>query len=63
MLKSLVLAVVKPAAANWISVALGAFGTPTNTNLKNYIFTAEKDDYHEINNGLLQIEDPRKSKL
>ena len=44
---------------DWTAIALGAFDTPTNTKLKNHIFTAEKGDYYEISDGLPQIEDPR----
>lgn len=46
---------------DWTAIALGTFDTPTKTKLKNHIFTADKGDYYEINDGLPQIEDPRKS--
>lgn len=41
---------------NWISVALGAFATPTDTNIELHIFTAEKGDYYEILDGAKQNE-------
>ena len=46
---------------NWTAVSLGAFDTPTNTKLKNHIFTEEKGDYYEINDGLPKIANPRKN--
>jgi hypothetical protein len=47
---------------DWTAISLGAFDTPTNTKLKQHIFVAEKGDYYEINDGLPQILDPRKSR-
>ena len=44
---------------NWTAIALGAFDTPTNTKLKQHIFTVEKGDYYEIADGLPQIANPR----
>jgi len=48
---------------DWTAISLGAFDTSTNTKLKQHIFVAEKGDYYEIDDGLPQIEDPRKSAL
>ena len=45
---------------DWTSVAMGAFDSPTGTQLKNHIFTSEKGDYYEITDDLPQILDPRK---
>lgn len=45
---------------DWTSIALGAFDTPTNTKIKQHIFTAEKGDYYDITDGLPQFKDPRK---
>ena len=46
---------------NWTAVALGSFDTPTQTKIKDHIFTIEKGDYYQISDGLPQIEDPRVS--
>ncbi|MGF1876976.1 GFA family protein [Photobacterium frigidiphilum] len=39
---------------HWIGISLGAFDTPTGTNLGQHIFVAEKGDYYEITDGLPQ---------
>lgn len=39
---------------NWIGIAMGAFDTPTNTKLRMHIFVANKGDYYDISDGLLQ---------
>ena len=38
------------------SIALGAFDTPTGTHLEMHIFVAEKGDYYEIGDDLLEAE-------
>lgn len=43
-----------PLERDWISVAMGAFDTPTSTHLERHIFVAEKGDYYEITDGLPQ---------
>lgn len=43
-----------PADRDWIGVAMGAFDTPTDTQLRIHIFVAEKGDYYEIADGLPQ---------
>jgi hypothetical protein len=43
-----------PLAADWIGVAMGAFDTPTLTQLEKHIFVAEKGDYYPISDGLQQ---------
>jgi hypothetical protein len=43
-----------PLSRDWISVAMGAFDTPTATRLEKHIFVAEKGDYYEIADGLPQ---------
>ncbi len=40
----------------WIGIALGAFTTPTNTEIGLHIFVGEKGDYYEINDGAPQNE-------
>ena len=37
-----------------IAVAMGAFDTPTNIKLGMHIFVADKGDYYELADGLLQ---------
>ena len=44
---------------DWTAVSLGAFDTPTNTKLKQHIYTSEKGDYYTIDDGLPQIANPR----
>ena len=41
---------------DWIGIAMGAFDTPTHTQLALHIFVAEKGDYYEITDGLPQHE-------
>jgi hypothetical protein len=41
---------------DWIGISLGAFDTPTETQLALHIFVAEKGDYYEITDGLPQNE-------
>lgn len=41
---------------DWIGVAMGAFDTPTNTQLAVHIFVADKGDYYDIADGLPQNE-------
>jgi hypothetical protein len=41
---------------NWIGISMGAFDTPTDTDLALHIFVAEKGDYYEITDGLPQNE-------
>ncbi|MGV1828806.1 GFA family protein [Agrobacterium vitis] len=43
-----------PPARDWIAVAMGAFDGPTQTRLKMHIFVADKGDYYDIADGLLQ---------
>ena len=43
-----------PADRDWIAIAMGAFDTPTATQLAIHIFVAEKGDYYEIADGLPQ---------
>jgi hypothetical protein len=40
----------------WIGIAMGAFEKPTGTKMGLHIFTAEKGDYYEIDDGLPQHE-------
>lgn len=40
----------------FIAVAMGAFDTPSQTQLHQHIFTANKGDYYSIADGLPQIE-------
>lgn len=39
---------------NWIGIALGCLTTPTEIKIEQHIFTAEKGDYYEINDGAKQ---------
>lgn len=41
---------------DWIGISMGAFDTPTGTDLALHIFVAEKGDYYEITDGLPQNE-------
>ncbi|MGP1678573.1 MAG: GFA family protein [Giesbergeria sp.] len=41
-------------AKDWIAIAMGAFDTPTSTQLAKHIFVAEKGDYYQINDDLPQ---------
>ena len=44
----------KPIGKDWTGVAMGAFDTPTNTQLDFHIFVANKGDYYEIEAGTPQ---------
>lgn len=39
---------------NWTGISMGAFDTPTETQLALHIFVAEKGDYYELTDGLPQ---------
>ncbi|MFL5813764.1 MAG: GFA family protein [Bdellovibrionia bacterium] len=39
---------------DWIALAMGAFDTPTETQLRMHIYVANKGDYYEIADGLPQ---------
>lgn len=39
---------------DWIGIAMGAFDSPTGTQLALHIFVAEKGDYYEITDNLPQ---------
>jgi len=41
---------------DWISIAMGAFDTPTDVQLHWHIFVSEKGDYYTIADGLPQNE-------
>jgi hypothetical protein len=43
-----------PIHEDTISVAMGAFESPTGTRLERHIFVADKGDYYEIADGLPQ---------
>ncbi len=43
-----------PVFQDWTAIALGAFDTPTQTQLARHIFVSEKGDYYEIADGLPQ---------
>ncbi len=45
-----------PATRDDISIAMGAFDTPTETQLALHIFVADKGDYYTIADGLPQNE-------
>jgi hypothetical protein len=45
-----------PLSRDWIGVAMGAFDTPTQTQLAVHIFVAEKGDYYEIGDGVRQFQ-------
>lgn len=44
----------RPFDAGHVSVAMGSLDQPTGTQLHRHIFTADKGDYYEIADGLLQ---------
>jgi len=41
-------------ARDWIAVSMGAFDTPTRTQLEKHIFVAEKGDYYQLADGVPQ---------
>lgn len=41
---------------DWIGISMGAFESPTDTDMSLHIFVAEKGDYYEITDGLPQNE-------
>ena len=43
-----------PVFRDWIGVARGAFDGPTGAHLEKHIFVAEKGDYYDIMDGLVQ---------
>ncbi|OLP44087.1 GFA family protein [Rhizobium oryziradicis] len=43
-----------PPHKDWIAVAMGAFDSPTKTQLELHIFVADKGDYYDITDGLPQ---------
>nr|CAS02541.1 putative integron gene cassette protein [uncultured bacterium] len=43
-----------PPARDWISIGMGAFDSPTDTELEIHVFVAEKGDYYQITDGLPQ---------
>ena len=43
-----------PVFRDWIGVAMGAFDGPTGAHLEKHIFVAEKGDYYDIMDGLVQ---------
>ena len=43
-----------PIHKEWTAVAMGAFDTPTQTHLEMHIHVAEKGDYYELSDGLVQ---------
>lgn len=43
-----------PLFRDWIGVAMGAFDTPTKTQLAVHVHVAHKGDYYEITDGLPQ---------
>ncbi len=43
-----------PIFKDWTAIAMGAFDTPTGTQLARHIFVADKGDYYEISDGLPQ---------
>jgi hypothetical protein len=45
-----------PVEHDWTAICLGAFDTPTRTELAIHIFVSEKGDYYELNDGLPQNE-------
>jgi hypothetical protein len=44
----------EPAGYPWTAIAMGAFETPTGTQLAKHIFVAEQGDYYRIADGLPQ---------
>lgn len=43
-----------PVFKDWIGVAMGAFDSPTETQVAMHIYVSEKGDYYEIQDGLPQ---------
>lgn len=43
-----------PVFHDWTAVAMGAFDTPTQTQLALHIYVADKGDYYDIADGLPQ---------
>lgn len=43
-----------PIHRDWTAIAMGAFDSPTHTQLSRHIFVADKGDYYEIADGLPQ---------
>ncbi len=43
-----------PIGRDWTAVSMGVFDTPTHVKVKMHIFTADKGDYYELNDGLPQ---------
>jgi len=39
---------------DWIAISMGAFDTPTGTQIQRHIFVADKGDYYSIADGLPQ---------
>jgi hypothetical protein len=39
---------------DWIGVSLGVFDSPTESKLRKHIFTADKGDYYDLNDGVHQ---------
>jgi hypothetical protein len=39
---------------DWIAIAMGAFDSPTDTQVKMHIFVADKGDYYDISDDLPQ---------
>jgi hypothetical protein len=44
----------EPVGRDSVAVAMGAFETPTGTQLHSHIFVADKGDYYDIADGLPQ---------
>ena len=45
-----------PVFQDWTAVAMGAFDTPTHTQIEQHIFVSEKGDYYQITDDLPQNE-------
>lgn len=45
-----------PPAKDWIGISMGAFDGPTDTHIELHIYTAEKGDYYEVDDGAPQFE-------
>ncbi|WP_247227544.1 GFA family protein [Yoonia sp. F2084L] len=45
-----------PIFQDWTAIAMGAFDTPTGTQIERHIFVSEKGDYYTITDGLPQNE-------
>ena len=43
-----------PLHKDWTAIAMGAFDKPTGTQLAKHIFVADKGDYYDIADGLVQ---------